>query len=143
VEATREPTSATTSTTTTTTKPTTSTHLPTKHLEQNLRVDLRAHTTAHTAAETTAAELFRGVDEVFAAVVAGALFRVREGFVGFADVFEAVGCCFVALVLFFAKLALRGCVGVRETTNLVRMMNNSQFPVCFFDLVVICILLHT
>jgi hypothetical protein len=105
VEATREPTSTTTSTTAAASKSTTSTHLPTKHLEQNLRVDLRTHATAHTAAETTAAELLRRVDEVFAAVVAGALFRVREGFVGFTDVFKAVCCCFVSLVLFFARLA--------------------------------------
>jgi hypothetical protein len=106
VETTREPTGTTTSTTTAASKAT-STHLPTKHLEQNFRVDLRTHTTTHTAETATAAELLRGVDEVFAAVVAGALFRVGEGFVGFADVFEAVCCCFVALVLFLERLA--GC----------------------------------
>jgi hypothetical protein len=143
VEATREPTSTATSTTTAASKATTSTHLPTKHLEQHFRVDLRTHTSTHAAAETTAAELFRRVDEVFAAVIAGALFRVRERFVGFANVLETICCCFVSLVLFLvvSLVKMKGVKG--KTTNLVRVMNNSQLPVCLFDLVVICILLHT
>ena len=32
---------------------------------------------------------------------------------------------------------------VRQKTNLVRMMDDSQFPVRLFDLIVICILLHS
>jgi len=101
VEPTGEASTATSTTTTTHTaaaKAATSTHLASKHLEEHFRIDLRTHTASH-AAKAATAELLMGVNEVFAAVVASALLRVRESFICFTNVFEAVGCCFVALVL--------------------------------------------
>jgi hypothetical protein len=104
VETTGEATSTTTSATTATAH--TSTHLATKHLEQDLGINLRSHSTTHTSKSTSMAKLLGGINQVFTTVVASALFRIREGFVGFTDIFESICCCFVSLVLFISSYQL-------------------------------------
>lgn len=100
MEPTREASTASSTTTTahTAASKATTSHLASEHLEQHFRINLRAHAASH-AAKATAAELFMGVDKVFAAVVGSAFLRVREGFIGFTNVLEAVGRCFITLVL--------------------------------------------
>jgi len=76
------------------------------HVEQHFCRNTSAHATSHTASteSSTTTEHVRRVNKVLATVEFRTLLRIRERFVRFTNVLEALCRCFVARVLFHMSI---------------------------------------